>query len=377
MTPLRPLFNDGAILGASDLTALGQLDRDRDARHARHLHTPGIAAGLELTSVEQTDEASNRKYLDITLQPGYAIDGTGRELVVGAALPVSADRFTGDIPEPVKEPGEAVTVWYPVFIHGLDAEVTATNGQLGCQGGAGPTRVEEDVELEFGRPGDATLEQPVPALDAGPGDGSWRVLVGFVRLDTDIDRFVEVTTTADGVRVPNAGVRAGLMAGQAGRVEVRPDPTPAAGAPAVVVDSVAGGSFVFGLHNGTGGLTPLLSVDSSGNLTAEGTLSGAQRSGTVLVTTGAAFDGAIIPLPEGADLDAIDSGAQHLSILVVPRHPVPAGAERFLPGECSVDDERRVRCWGTWFTPTAPHNPRDVSTACDYIVLLTVANGGA
>ena len=39
MSPTRPLFLDGAILGAADLTALEQLDRDRDARASRHLHT--------------------------------------------------------------------------------------------------------------------------------------------------------------------------------------------------------------------------------------------------------------------------------------------------------------------------------------------------
>lgn len=378
MTPLRPLFSDGAILGAADLTALGQIDRDRDARHARHLHTPGIGAGLELTTVEQHDEVSGTPYIDITLLPGVANDGTGRELVLASALPVSPDSFLGDIPEPVKQPSSSVTVWYPVFIHGLDAEVTAANGQLGCEGRAGPTRVEEDVELEFGRPGDATLDQTAPLPDAGPGDGSWRVLVGFVRLNTDIDRFVEVATKDDGgVRVPTAGVRAGLVAGQAGRVEVRPDPAPLAGHPAVIVDSDAGGSLVFGLQNGAGGLTALMTVDSSGNLTVAGTLSGAQREGTVLIAAGTAFDGAIIPLPEGADADAIESGAQKVSILVVPRHPAPAGAERFLPGECSVDDQRRVSCWGTWFTPTAPHNPRDVSAACDYLVFVTVAKEGA
>jgi hypothetical protein len=140
VTPLRPLFTDGAILGADDLTTLSTLDRDRDARHARHLHTPGVGSGLVLTSTDD-QTASGAAFLDVTLTTGYAIDGTGRELVAPTALPVSPDRFLGEIPNPVKQPGSDISVWYPVFVHGLDADVAATNGQLGCQAATGPTRV--------------------------------------------------------------------------------------------------------------------------------------------------------------------------------------------------------------------------------------------
>jgi hypothetical protein len=383
MTPVRPVFSDGAILGAADLTALGQLDRDRDARHARHLHTPGVAAGLELATEKRATE-SGAAYVEVTLQPGYAVDGTGRELVVGAALPVSPDRFTGDTPNPVKQPGSDVTVWYPVFVRGVDASIASTNGQMGCQTGAGPTRIAEDVEIEFGRPGDASAEQPLPPPDAGPGDGSWRVLVGFVRLDTAIARFVEVTATADGVRVATAGARAGIVAGQSGRVEVRPRETAAAGVPAVVLDDQDGGSLVFGLHTGTGTIAPLMSVDTTGNLVVTGTVGGAQTSDSVLVSSGTAFDGTVLPLPAGADPAAIEAGSVQLSVLVSPRHPDVASAphpprDRFVVAECRVDEERRVRCWGTWFPPGGGGDgiTTDVSSACDYLVLVSVPRGGA
>jgi hypothetical protein len=380
VTPLRPLFTDGAILGAADLTTLSTLDRDRDARHGRHLHTPGVAVGLELTSADN-QTAAGAAFLDVTLTPGFAIDGTGRELVAAEALPVSADRFLGEIPNPVKQPGSDITVWYPVFVHGLDAEVAATNGQLGCQAATGPTRVAEDVEVEFGRPGDASVEQPVPAPDAGPGDGSWRVLVGFVQLDTSIGKFVEIAAEADGVRVPGAGARAGLVAGQTGRVEVRAVPATTAGVPAVVLDDDEGGSLVFGLHNGTGSIAPLMTVDASGNLVVTGTLKGVQTAGAVLVASGVAFDGVVLPLPTGADPDAIASGGLTLSVLLTPRHPAPDSApspgQRFVPAECRIDDDRRVHCWGTWFPPGATGTPQDVSSACDYIVLVSVEQGGA
>jgi hypothetical protein len=381
MSPVRPVFSEGAILGASDLTALAQLDGDRDARHARHLHAPGIASGLELTPEE--NDRGGVPYVDVTLQPGYAIDGNGRELVLATALPVSAMRFTADIPNPVmSEEDPELTVWYPVFISGLDAPVLSTNGQIGCQSAAGPTRIAEDVEIEFGRPGDATAEQPAPAPDAGPGDGTWRVLVGFVQLHTTLKEFVAVSTDADGVRVPTAGARAGLVAGQRGRVEVRARPTTAAGVPAVVVDADDdGGSLVFGLHDGSGAVSTLMKVDASGNLEVSGTLKGVQTSGSVLLSSGTAFDGTILPLPAGADPDAIEAGDVELSVLLTPRHPqvdtAPVGTTRFLSAECRVDDERRVHCWGSWFDPGGAAALVDRSSACDYVMLVTVPQAGA
>jgi hypothetical protein len=380
MSPVRPVFSDGAILGAGDLTALGQLDRDRDARHARHLHTPGIAAGMELNAEKRATEGG-AAYVDVALQPGYAIDGTGRELVLATPLPVSSDRFASDVPNPVMSSDDVVTVWYPVFVRGLDAPVAATNGQMGCQGGGGPSRIAEDVEIEFGRPGDATLEKKPPAPDAGPGDGDWNVLVGFVRYNPKITRFVAATATADGVRVPTAGARAGLVAGQRGRVELRPGPGTAAGAPVIVLDGEER-SFVFGLRTGTGGVAPLLKIDASGNLVVTGTLGGGQTVGTVLVASGTASDGTVLPLPAGTDVHAVRSGALEVSVMVSPRYPeLPrstsgdADAARFAPAECRVDAERRVHCWGTW-SPDGAHR-REESAACDYLVLVSVPQGGA
>jgi hypothetical protein len=375
MTPARPLFIDGAILGAGDLTALEQLDRDRDARATRHLHTPGVGAGLELQKVTPPGQTG---FVEVTLQPGYAIDGTGRELVVPTALPVSADQFKGDVPNPVTQKDSAITVWYPVFIRGLDAPVVATNGKTGCEGGGGPTRIAEDVEVEFGRPGDATAEQTAPPPDAGPGAGTWRVLVGFVQLDTATDRFVDAGTSADGVVVPTAGVRAGLVAGQTGRVEIRPQPTAASRVPAVLLDADQGGSLLFGLHTGTGTGTvdPLMKVDSSGNLTVKGTLAGTQTAGTVRVASGTASDGVVLPLPAGTDQQAVDDGTLEVSILLTPRYPdPPQSGDRFIPAECRVDSDRRVHCWGTRFVPGGAWQD-EVPLSCDYLVLVSVAQGG-
>src|SRR4051812_30841785 len=98
MTPTRPVFSDGAILGAADLTALAQLDSDRAARAARHLHTPGVGAGLKLTAAAPANPSPGPAYVEVQLTTGYAVDGSGRELVLSSALPVSVDRFTSEDP---------------------------------------------------------------------------------------------------------------------------------------------------------------------------------------------------------------------------------------------------------------------------------------
>jgi len=304
---------------------------------------------------------------------GAQAGGAGQNISV---ITGSADQFTGDIPNPVTQPSSNVSVWYPVFIHGLDAPVVSTNGKTGCEGGGGPTRMAEDVEVEFGRPGDATLEQTAPAPDAGPGTGTWRVLVGFVQFDTSINRFVGASTSADGVTVPTAGVRAGLVAGQTGRVEIRPRPAAASGVPAVVVDADKGGSLLFGLHSGTGGIDPLMTVDASGNLTVKGTLAGTQTAGTVRVLSGTASDGVVLPLPAGTDQQAIEDGTLEVSILLTPRYPdPPQQGDRFIPAECRVDGDRRVHCWGTRFVPGGAWQA-DVPLSCDYLVLVSVVQGG-
>ena len=87
----RPAFFEGQVLAAADLTSAVEYGRAETARHDRYLHDWGIADGLELTSVAKTDTAG--KYVEVTLQPGMAIDGTGREIVVPAPVRLSETDF--------------------------------------------------------------------------------------------------------------------------------------------------------------------------------------------------------------------------------------------------------------------------------------------
>lgn len=372
MTVTHPLFTDGAVLAAADLTALEASSRDRDARHARHLHTSGVCSGLELTTESRTT-TSGAAYVDITLQPGYAVDGTGRELVVAEALPLSPDVFLTDNPNPTMESGQTYTVWCPVFIRGFDLEPTPAAPSSGCRGAAATHQSEETVEIEFGRPGDAEETQLVPAPEAGPGNGAWRVLVGFVRLDTGIERFIAAGRSADGTSVPGAGARAALVAGQAGRVEVRTMPTTDSGVTALAVDAAAG--LVFGTHDGTGAISPLMSVDASGNLTVAGTLSGVLSAGTIRLVAGTAFDGLVLPRPPSIAQEAIDAGAVVLSVHLTTRTPDPASApgaaDFFVPAECRIDADRRLSCWGHWVDLAASTTTASPAS-CDYLILATV-----
>jgi hypothetical protein len=334
-----------------------------------------VAYGLELISTPQA--LSGVDYVDLTLTAGYAVDGTGRELVLAANLPLSPDRFKDENPKPTLEPGKTTTVWHPVFVRGIDTGLSPTTPALGCQARSGASRVAEDVEIEFGRPGDASAVQVPPAPDAGPGDGAWRVLVGFVRVETAIGRFVDHSPAADGVRVGGAGVRAELVAGQFGRVEVRAGPGPDSGVPAVVLDSTNGPELIFGSHTGAAGtVTPLLKVDSAGNLELEGAVKAKGTAGSVRVVGGSAYDGTILPLPAGVDQATVDSGGIELVIHVTPRLPDPTTgpAPVFLPAECRVGTDRRVVCWGFWFDPPTSTLTGAPST-CDYAVFAVVPGG--
>ena len=183
---------------------------------------------------------------------------------MGEDLPLSPDRFLEQNLSPPTLPGQTVTVWHPVFVRGLDAPVDATTAALGCQGRTGGGRIAEEVEIVFGRPGDATVAQPVPSPDAGPGDGSWPVLVGFVQFDMAIGQFVKSVFLGGRCVGRRGRRRAGLVAGQFGRVELRGKPgQPTLGvAGARAGTPIPGPSLVFGTYSGTGTVAPLLRLDA-------------------------------------------------------------------------------------------------------------------
>ncbi|HEY0606885.1 MAG TPA: hypothetical protein VGD58_28455 [Herpetosiphonaceae bacterium] len=71
MTPSRPRYHERAFLRQNDLEQEQRHRIDARRRHNLGAHGWGIAAGLEITTATE-----------LAVQPGYAIDGYGRELIV-------------------------------------------------------------------------------------------------------------------------------------------------------------------------------------------------------------------------------------------------------------------------------------------------------
>src|SRR4051812_1195167 len=88
----RPIFYEGQILAPDDLGGSLEDARDQLARHERYLHLWGIATGLELVTEPKTT-AEGDSYKAVTVNPGAAIDPSGREIVVPTAQPLGEGLF--------------------------------------------------------------------------------------------------------------------------------------------------------------------------------------------------------------------------------------------------------------------------------------------
>jgi hypothetical protein len=101
----RPRFYEGQYLGADDLTAGVDYGRAQNARHALGAHTWGIAIGLDL--VERTLPSGD---VHVTIAPGVAWDGFGRQVLVLAPAKLSIDKFA-NFQAATSADGLLVKVW--------------------------------------------------------------------------------------------------------------------------------------------------------------------------------------------------------------------------------------------------------------------------
>lgn len=88
----RNRFFNGQRLFASDLQAVEEFNREMRWLHNQSLHQPGIGSGFATTGKKGDRE--------VVIQPGYAIDALGREIVLGQTEvvpvpPVADDGFGG------------------------------------------------------------------------------------------------------------------------------------------------------------------------------------------------------------------------------------------------------------------------------------------
>ena len=145
----RPRFFEGLYLAAADLSAVVDYLRGAQARQALGAQTWGIGLGLKLIE-KPAPGAANRR--EVILQPGWARDGFGRQLVVQqptrlaeslfAAMPYNAVIDAGMAPV-----GRLVKVWLGYTETGGRAPAP---GFEVCDGANSDSRVEEGFELVIG-----------------------------------------------------------------------------------------------------------------------------------------------------------------------------------------------------------------------------------
>jgi hypothetical protein len=86
-------YYEGEFLGALDFQAEQEYHRDMRRRHNVGQHTWGIVSGLDLVLIPNGLTAANGPAVDIYIQPGMAIDGFGREIVVLNKTQLTQDLF--------------------------------------------------------------------------------------------------------------------------------------------------------------------------------------------------------------------------------------------------------------------------------------------
>lgn len=377
----RPIYSEGQVLGAADLNAAVEHARGQEARHERYLHTWGIAQGLGLTPKEKQSNVGGQtiKFVEVTLEPGVAIDGRGREIVVAEKKRLSEADF-----DQLNVATNRAEDLYPVFLRGLDQTAPAPAFAAGDCASAEPTRAVESYEITFGTPelSDQDQQGQPSGVSDGPGGGgedAWLVLLGFVKWDKTNNKFTAVEATSSGIGPRYAGVLADVVAARNGKLLLRTRASNQSDKPALVIDEEEGGSLKFGLLNSSGAVTPVLTVSASGDVTAAGKIQGAFNPGSVYVQSGVASDGMVVPLPSGIKPDQVGPGKAALHIQVTPRlagaqAPSNTGVWGVFPLECSVDADRRVRCLVRWinFGVAPPTDIQDLPGTCDYSVTVAV-----
>jgi hypothetical protein len=350
----RPLFAEGQILQAAQLDQLAAIARGRAERHARLMHRPGIVSGLALAT-EAAEDSFGNAFARVFVEPGLAIDGHGREILLAERAELSASRFRLAIGNTI-----AADTPYPVFLVSTYRPVTGARGATDpCGKGAAAGGVEESFDVVFGRPGDETEEQTPPPLAAAPteeeGSSDWRVLVGFVTWSVAAQSFAGVDENAARRHRGFAGVNAATVAGDEATVQLQPKGALLPGDTVLRVSQTdAGAELAFGTFTGAGKpIDPLLTVKANGDVTAKGALTGKRTGNSVQVESGVASDGVILPLPRGVTEAQVADGEAtvhvHVAPLVDPAHsPDPAADFAALVQECRVDADRRVHCRIAW-----------------------------
>jgi len=86
-------YYEGEFLGATDFQAEQEYHRDMRRRHNLGQHTWGIVTGLDLAQPANGYTDGSTAEVDVYLQPGMAVDGFGREIVVLSQTQLTPEMF--------------------------------------------------------------------------------------------------------------------------------------------------------------------------------------------------------------------------------------------------------------------------------------------
>jgi hypothetical protein len=128
-------YYEGEYLGAVDFEAEQEYHRDMRRRHNIGPHTWGIVTGLDIS---QFLNGGPNNEVDVYVQPGMAVDGFGREIVVFSPYQVTADMFA-DFPAK-----QTLSVWigYAQQMINPDSDQCASAGQTNAY-----SRVQEGFQI--------------------------------------------------------------------------------------------------------------------------------------------------------------------------------------------------------------------------------------
>ena len=356
----RPRFAEGQILAASDLLGLSAYPRGREERHNRFVHRWGIVSGLDLVA-EDAETSDGIPYKKVSVSPGLAIDGEGREVLVTQAAPLVSDRMKQQLGSALKDDES-----YPVFIASQYRDGTSGAGAIGpCGSGASAAAIEEGFEISFGLPGDETFEQSPSDIAAEPsadiGGQPWKILVGFVTWSKIAGEFADIDSDETSRHRKFAGINAAVVAGDGSSVGLQPKPALQSGdAVFSVRQDDDGPTLIFGTYKSATEIEPLLEVNAKGDVVAKGSLTGKRTGNSVQVQSGLASDGMILPLPPGVTEEQVaaeDGPAVHIQVTpeIDPAgSPDPTRVFGTQVVECRVDEERRLHCRILWFDLADP-----------------------
>jgi hypothetical protein len=166
----RVRFFSGELLTADDLTALDGNSRELRWLHNRTLHNWGIGFGL--------DVLGNRGDTSVTVNPGYAIDAGGREIILGSSVQQPIPAVPGGL-------NGAAATYYLVakYVDDADEPTEEQRSATACSPG-GAVRLSNDPAILW-----KTVAQLVSGIDVILGQVAIRNCVLSANVSPAVRRY--------------------------------------------------------------------------------------------------------------------------------------------------------------------------------------------